>query len=209
MNHPNPKVDPYFIEGCGRCALVGTPECKVHTWEEELAHLRRICLDSDLTEELKWSQPCYTVGGRNLIMIAAFKDNCVLSFFKGALLKDPHGILEKPGGNSRAGRVVRFTDVAQVLEQEPILKAYIEESIAAEKAGLEVVVEDDELVLPEELEEKFAEDPDFMAAFEALTPGRQRGYAIYFSSAKQSKTRTARIEKHMPRIFEGLGMHDR
>lgn len=206
----NPQVDNYLAVGCGRCPLGGTPDCKVHNWPDVLAKLRAILLETALTEEVKWSVPCYTFDGKNVLIMSALKEHCALGFFKGALLKDPQGILIQPTKNSQADRQLRFTDVAQVVELESIVKAYVQEAIEVEKAGLEVEYKKtSEFDVPEELEAKFEEDPAFKAAFEALTPGRQRGYLLHFSGAKQSKTRTSRIEKCLPKIFEGIGLHDR
>lgn len=210
MSEMNPEIDKYFAVGCGRCPLGGTPDCKVHSWQAEMKQLRRILLDTELTEELKWSYPCYTFQNGNVVMMTAFKDNCTLSFFKGVLLKDPHDILVQQTKNSQAARVIRFTKVDEILEVEAILKAYIEEAIEIEKAGLKVEYkETSDFDFPDELLSMFEADPAFAAAFEALTPGRQRGYLLHFSSAKQSTTRVRRIEKNMPRIFEGRGLHDR
>lgn len=179
------------------------------SWQEELTALRLILLDCGLTEEWKWKQPCYTYRGNNIGILGSFKDNCVFSFFKGVLLQDEHSILEKPGANSQSARVVRITDVKQVVELRPILKAYIFEAIEVEKAGLNVTLEsNDNLVFPEELHAKFALDPKFQTAFQDLTPGRQRGYNLYFSGAKSSKSRYNRIEKHTERILAGKGIHD-
>lgn len=206
----NPEIDAYLLEGCGRCALGGTPECKVHNWQEELKYLRRVVLDCGLTEERKWGVPCYTHNGSNILMMAAFKDNCTLSFFKGALLKDDHKILEKPGENTQSGRVIRFTDVERIAALEPVLKTYIFEAIEVEKAGLKVNFKKaSEYEVPEEFQKRLDGDPELKAAFKALTPGRQKGYLLYFSSAKQSKTREARIEKYIPKILRGIGFHDR
>lgn len=204
----NPKVDSYFIDGCMRCPLGGTPECKVHNWDDELEKLREIVLATDLTEELKWKVPCYTYDGNNVSILSALKDKAVFSFFKGVLMKDPHNILKKPGPNSRYDRQIEFTDIAQVNELESVIKDYIAEAIEIEKQGLQVETNDDDLDYPAELVEKFDDDPVFKSAFEALTPGRQRGYVIHFSGAKQSSTRTRRIEKAIPQIFEGKGMYD-
>lgn len=196
MNAMNPKVDAFLS--------------KAKKWREEMEMLREICLDSQLTEELKWGQPCYTFQGSNVTIIGAFKEHCALSFFKGALLKDPDGILVSPGENTRAVRMIKFTDVQQIAEMEPIVKAYINEAIEVERAGLKVDFKKDaEIPFPEELLAKLDENPALKAAFEALTPGRQRAYVLYFSSAKQSKTRVARIERHTPRILDGKGLNDR
>lgn len=204
-----PEVDLYLLEGCGRCKLGGTPACKVHTWEAELQELRRILSDSDLQEELKWSVPCYTWGGKNVLVASAFKDYAALSFFKGVLLKDHHKLLHTPGKSSQASRVLKFTTVDQILELEPIIKSYLEEAIEIEKAGKKVEFKKDLEPIPEELQLELQLNPDLKSAFEALTPGRQRGYIIYFSAPKQSKTRSARIAKYTPKILSGKGFHDR
>lgn len=206
----NSGVDIYLSEGCGRCSLGGTPDCKVHSWQEELKLLRIIMLESGLTEEVKWSVPCYTFQDRNILIVSAFKDYCSVSFFKGTLLQDEKGLLEKPGENSQAARLFKFTSVRQIIESEPYIKAYIHEAIEIEKSGQKVDFrQKDELDLPEELQYRMEEDPELKEAFEALTPGRQRGYVLYFSAPKQSKTRESRIEKYIPKILEGKGFHDR
>ncbi|WP_215223829.1 YdeI/OmpD-associated family protein [Echinicola shivajiensis] len=206
----NNKIDNYLSEGCGRCALGGTPDCKVHKWTKELLQLRRIVLDCELTEELKWSVPCYTYRKKNILIISAFKDYAALNFFKGALLQDRAQLLEKPGENSQAGRLIKFTDINKILDNEPRLKAYIFEAIEVENEGLEVPKKTTaEYHVPEELQEMLETNTDFKAAFRALTPGRQKGYLLHFSQAKQSKTRLARIEKCMSKIFEGKGFNDR
>jgi uncharacterized protein YdeI (YjbR/CyaY-like superfamily) len=205
----NPGVDHYLAEGCGRCPLGGTPACKVHAWSEELATLRTILLDSELTEEVKWKVPCYTFQNNNVVVLSALKEYCTVSFFKGALLQDPQGLLEKPGENTQAGRLLRFTSVQEIVARESIIKAYIAEAIAVEKAGLTVEFKKtEEFDIPEELVDQFDADPDFRAAFEALTPGRQRGYLLHFAGAKQAKTRVARIEKYRAQILAGKGLHD-
>ena len=172
--------------------------------------LRKILLDCGLTEELKWAVPCYTFEKSNIVLMSAFKEYCALGFFKGALLKDANGILEKPGENTQAARQIRFTNVRDIVEMEPVLKAYINEAIEVQKAGLKVdFKEKTELVFPEELQKKLDETPVLKTAFEALTPGRQRGYILYFSAPKQSKTRVSRVEKCMPKILDGKGLNDR
>ena len=205
----NPKIDKYLADGCGRCALYRTPQCKVHSWTEELIHLRKIVLDCGLHEDFKWSQPCYTFKNLNILIVTAFKEYAALAFFKGALLKDPDKILISSGENSQAARQVRFTNAKDIIEMEPILKAYIYEAIEVEKAGLKVEFKKDLAPLPEELQSKFNELPALKTAFEALTPGRQRGYILHFSQPKQSKTRETRIEKCMQKIFNGKGLNDR
>jgi uncharacterized protein YdeI (YjbR/CyaY-like superfamily) len=191
----NPKVDVYFS--------------KAEKWQEELKKLRTIILDCQLTEELKWGKPCYTFQKSNIVIIVGFKEYCALLFCKGALLNDANGILIKPGENTQAARQIRFTNVREIVEMEPILKAYIYEAIEVEKAGLEVNFKKaTEFVIPEEFQNKLAEIPALKSAFDALTPGRQRAYILYFSAPKQSKTRESRVEKCMPQILNGKGLND-
>ena len=180
------------------------------TWRAEKQRLRAILLDFPLSEELKWRQPCYVFEGANVVILGGFKHTCDLGFFKGALLDNPHGLLVPPGPHTQASRQLRFTSVREIAEKEPIIRATIENAIEVERAGLKVDFwEQTELVLADELLAKMEADPEFKAAFEALTPGRQRGYNLFFGAAKQSKTRAARIEKHAARILGGKGMHDR
>lgn len=206
----NPKIDKYLAVGCGRCPLGNTPECKVHNWTEELETLREIVLECGLTEELKWGVPCYTFAGNNVAIVSAFKEFCSISFFKGSLLKDEAGILVKQGENSQAARLVKFTAVSQILKVESSLKNYVKEAVEIEKAGLKVAYKDvSEYEIPEELQRKLNDNEAFKNAFNTLTPGRQKGYILHFSQAKQPATREARIEKAMPRIFLGKGLNDR
>ncbi|WP_211518750.1 YdeI/OmpD-associated family protein [Flavobacterium humi] len=191
----NPNVDFYF----------DTAE----QWQPAIEKLRTIALDCQLTEELKWGSPCYTFRENNIVLIHTFKDYCAFLFFKGALLQDTHGILVRQAENVQAARQVRFTNLEQIKELEPVLKAHIYEAIEVERAGLGVVFKKtDEFAVPEEFQVKLAENPDFKKAFEALTPGRQRGYLLHFSAPKQSKTRVSRIEKCMDQIFDGKGLND-
>ena len=209
MNRMNPKVDVYFTAGCGRCPLFATPKCKVNNWQLELAKLREIILDCGLDEELKWGVPVYTLQKNNVVMISAFNENCVISFLKGVLLKDANEILTKPGENTQAARVIRFTNVREIVEMENILKAYIYEAVEVEKAGLKVKLkETSEYAIPEEFQNNLDENSDLKTAFEALTPGRQRAYILHFSQPKQSKTRKERVEKCMPKILIGKGLND-
>ena len=204
----NKSADDFFSEGCGRCALGGTPDCKVHKWADELAALRSLMLSVGLEEECKWGVPCYTHKGKNIALLGAFKEYCSLAFFKGSLLSDPKNILTAPGENSQLSRQFRFTAVKELLKHEDDLRSYLFEAIEVEKAGLKVDTKKNP-EFPEELLQKFREDAKFKKAFEALTPGRQRGYLIFFSAAKQSATRTARIEKYKGQIMLGNGMQDR
>ncbi len=206
----NPKIDQYLEIGCGRCNLVGTPACKVKTWQEELKKLREIALNSGLTEELKWSQPCYTFEEKNILLVTAFKEYATISFFKGALMKDPQKLLIAQTENMQSARQIRFTDVQEILALETVLRDYINEAIEIEKSGAKVELKKtEEYEIPAELQKKFEEEPDFKEAFEALTPGRQRVYIYYFAGAKQTNTRATRIEKYTPKIFEGKGLNDR
>jgi len=191
----NPKVDEYMNSA--------------QKWQKEMLKLRTIVLDCHLTEELKWGQPCYTFKNSNIVLIHGFKDYCALLFMKGALLSDTHGILIQQTENVRAGRQIRFINVKEIEEQETLLKAYIYEAIEVEKAGLKVNFKRDvELVLTEEFRKKLEEMPELKSAFEALTPGRQRAYNLYFSTPKQSKTRESRIENYIPKIISGKGLND-
>ena len=191
----NPRVDEFLS--------------KETKWREAFEKLRAIALECGLTEEFKWGKPCYTFGNANVVLIHGFKEYCALLFIKGALLKDPQGILVQQTENVQAGRQVRFTSPGEIAAKESVLKAHIYEAIEVEKAGLEVPYKKNtEYAVPEELRSKFDETPALKAAFEALTPGRQRSYLLYFSEPKQSKTRTARIEKYAQHILNGKGMND-
>jgi uncharacterized protein YdeI (YjbR/CyaY-like superfamily) len=182
---------------------------KENKWQEELEKLRTIILDCQLSEELKWGVPCYTYQKRNIVLIHAFKEYCAILFVKGALLKDANGILITQTENVQAGRQIRFTAVKEIDEMETILKAYIYEAIEVEKAGLKVdFKKTTEYPMPEEFNNKLVENPALKAAFEALTPGRQRAYFLYFSAPKQSKTREARVEKYVQQILDGKGLND-
>jgi uncharacterized protein YdeI (YjbR/CyaY-like superfamily) len=191
----NPDVDFYFT--------------KAKNWKEELEQLRAIVFDCGLTEELKWGCPCYTFQESNIVLIHLFKEYCALLFFKGALLNDPNGILVQQTKNVQSARQIRFTNVQDIIKMKKTLKDYIYEAIEVEKAGLRVdFKEKKELVFPEEFQKKLKDNPQLKTAFNALTPGRQRAYNLYFSGAKQSKTRQARIEKCIPQILNGKGLND-
>lgn len=191
----NPMVDEYLS--------------KAKKWKEESEKLRNFVLDCELTEEFKWMHPCYTFEKKNIVLIHGFKEYCALLFHKGALLQDAHGILIQQTENVQAARQIRFTNVQEIVEMETILKAYIYEAIEVEKAGLEVKFKKNtEYIIPEELQHKFDEIPALKTAFEALTPGRQRAYILYFSQPKQSKTRESRIEKYKEPILNGKGLND-
>lgn len=191
----NPKVDIFLNE--------------VNQWRDELTQLRTIVLDCGLTEELKWGHPCYTYNKKNIILLGGFKEFCTINFIKGVLLSDSEKILIQQGENSQSARAIKFTNLEQVIKLAPIIKAYIFEAIEVEKAGLKVELKKNEdYEIPEELEVKFKESTSFKKAFYALTPGRQRAYLLFFTAAKQAKTRVDRIEKYEDRIRNGQGIND-
>ena len=202
-------VDGYLDAGCGRCSLGGTPQCKVHRWHDELLALRALLQDTELEESIKWGMPCYVFQGKNVAMMAAFKDYCCLSFFKGALLNDPEGILVFAGQDSQVGKQFRFTSVEALAAVADTLRNYIAEAIQVEISGKKVARKPiEERAIPEELESRFREAPELEAAFRALTPGRQRAYLLHFSGAKQSATRVARIAKCEDLILAGKGLNE-
>jgi uncharacterized protein YdeI (YjbR/CyaY-like superfamily) len=191
----NPKVDEFLN--------------KSQKWKNEFIKLRSIVRDCELTEDFKWMHPCYTFENKNIVLIHGFKEYCALLFHKGALLQDAHGLLIQQTENVQAGRQIRFTNLQEIIAIEPILKAYIHEAIEIEKAGLQIdFKKTTEFIIPEELKSKFDEIPALKAAFEALTPGRQRAYVLYFSQPKQSKTRESRIAKYTQQILDGKGLND-
>jgi uncharacterized protein YdeI (YjbR/CyaY-like superfamily) len=182
---------------------------KEKKWKNEFEKLRQIVLSCGLTEDFKWMHPCYTLDGKNIVLIHGFKEYCALLFHKGVLLKDPNNILIQQTENTQSARQIRFTNVQEIIDMESILKNYIHNAVEVEKAGLEVEFkETSAYTVPEELQAKFDEMPTLKTAFESLTPGRQRAYLFYFSGAKQSKTRNARVEKYMQKILDGKGLKD-
>lgn len=196
MTQANPALDRVFA--------------KRKTWAAEFQALRDILLDSPLNEEMKWGKACYCFDGSNVAILFALKAYCGVGFFKGALLTDPKGVLHSQGEHSQAMRLMRFTDASDVEAAAPVLRSYITEAIALEKSGAKIAFkEKDALVFPDELLAQFQSDPALEAAFKALTPGRQRGYVLHFSGAKQSATRVSRIEKARAGILAGKGMNDR
>lgn len=191
----NPKVDWYFN--------------KAEQWQEEVAELRRIVLECHLTEDLKWGCPCYTYEKSNIVLIHIFKDYCAFLFFKGALMKDPEGILIQQTENVQSARQIRFTGLKEIKDLETVLKTYIYEAVEVTESGEKVEFKKTkEFPVPEELKTKFKELPAFKTAFEALTPGRQRAYLLHFSQPKQAKTRESRIEKCVDQILDGKGLND-
>ncbi len=191
----NPKVDFYFK--------------KAGKWQSEFKKLREIALSTGLDEELKWGHPCYSLEGKNVFLMHGFKEYCALLFMKGALLKDPKGILIQQTKDVQAARQMRFTSLAEIKKLEPSIKAYMKEAIKVEKSGAKVEMKKtSQFEMPEEFEAALKANPKLKKAFTELTPGRQRGYLLYFSSAKQAKTREARIEKYTPNILDGKGLED-
>lgn len=191
----NPKVDFYFN--------------KAKKWQEAVEQLRLIVLDCGLTEELKWGSPCYLFQKSNIVLIHVFKEYCALLFFKGALLNDTEGILVQQSENTQSSRQIRFTNALEIVEMKTVLKAYIYQAIEVEKAGLKVDFKTTaEFAVPEEFQSKLDHIPALKTAFEGLTPGRQKGYLLHFSRAKQSKTRESRVEKYIPKILSGKGLDD-
>lgn len=195
MKAPNPKVDWYFT--------------KNKNWQNEIEALRAITLDTELNEVLKWGCPCYSLDDKNVVLIHVFKEYCALLFFKGALMKDPGGLLIQQTANVQAARQMRFTSLEEIVKQKKIIRTYIKEAIALEKSGAKVPMKKTrEFEMPPEFKDKLKELPKLEKAFKSLTPGRQRGYLLHFSSAKQAKTRESRIEKNIPRIMAGKGIDD-
>ena len=194
MSQTNPKVDAYIA--------------RAKQWQPEFQKLRKLALSCGLAEDLKWGKPCYTFEESNIAIVQGFKESIALMFFKGSLMKDPDGVMEKPGPNSHAASRIPFTSVKQITEMTPLLKAYIAEAVALEKAGAKVGARTNSEPVPEELQAKLDETAAFAEAFHALTPGRQRAYILHFSGAKQSSTRVSRIEKCVPRILAGKGLND-
>ena len=195
MNAPNPKVD-WFFEKDGQ-------------WKSSFAKLRQLALDSGLTEELKWGQPCYTLKGKNVFLMHGFKDYCALLFLKGALLKDDHKILVQQTESVQSARQIRFTSAKEIVKLAPVVQGYMQQAIMVEQSGKKVPLKKTvEFEMPEEFKRALKEMPDLKKAFHALTPGRQRGYLLHFAAAKQSKTREARIEKNVERILAGMGLDD-
>jgi uncharacterized protein YdeI (YjbR/CyaY-like superfamily) len=196
MKRTNPKVDVFLS--------------RANKWQEEYKKLRAIVLDCGLTEEFKWMHPCYTFQGKNIVLIHGFKEYCALLFFKGVLLKDTKRILIQQTENVQAGRQIRFTNVREIVKMQPILKSYIDQAVAVEKAGLKVKLKKTlEYKIPQEFQKRLDENPALKDAFGALTPGRQRAYLYYFSQPKQSQTRAARVEKCIDQILDGIGLNDR
>lgn len=203
------EIEDYFTKGCGRCDRFATPDCVTRKWAAGLEGLRRICRDMGLVETVKWGHPCYMHAGRNIVLIGALRGNFRMSFFKAALLKDREGILERQGPNTQNPDVIRFDRNKQVIEMEPVLRAYLAEAMEYAEAGIKPVKKPVEIELPEELAEALDADPELAEAFHALTPGRQRSYVINLNGAKKPETRIARIAKFRDHILAGKGATER
>lgn len=204
----NAQVDNYLINGCMRCSLGGTPDCKVHQWTAPIVELRQLALDCGLKETLKWGVPCYTVNGKNVFIISAFKNFCSVNFFQGVLLEKESELMVQQGENIQTGRIIKIDESFNLNAILPHIKKLMLKAKENELAGLKGATQKNPEPIPEELALKFKEIPELRKAFEQLTPGRQRGYILYFSQAKQAKTRNARIEKYIEKIFSGKGFHD-
>jgi uncharacterized protein YdeI (YjbR/CyaY-like superfamily) len=202
-------INDYFTKGCGRCERFATAECSTQLWKRGLAELRRICLDEELVETVKWGHPCFVRDGKNIAIIGAFRDDFRLSFFNAALMKDPRGVLEKPGPNTADPNMIRFTDDDRVRQLEPVIRSYLREAVGYANAGVKPPKVDGELELPVELSEALEVDPELAAAFHKLTPGRKKSYVINLSSAKKPETRVARIAKFRKKIIAGKGATER
>ena len=205
----NTSVDSYLQDGCGRCEHYKTPACKVHLWTNALVGLRELLLSSGLVEEMKWGSPCYTLGGKNVVMLMSFRESCALQFFKGAALVDDEGLLESPGPNSRFGRFLKFRSIEEVLARKAVTRRLVEQAILLERAGKQVVVASAPEPVPVELEQRLEADADLRRAFEALTPGRRRSHILHISGAKQSETRARRVDRCAPEILAGRGFNER
>ena len=203
------SVDAYLRDGCGRCEHYRTPACKVLRWTEPLEALRALVRAAGLEEEMKWGSPCYTLQGKNVVMIASLKDFCALSFLKGAALEDPEGLLVSPGPNSRFARYLKFTSLEQVKAKRTWVKRFLEQAIALERDGTKVTPSKEREPVPEELARRLAADPALRNAFEALTPGRQRSHILHVSGARQVETRERRVEKCAKDILAGRGFNER
>lgn len=202
------EIEDFFTKGCGRCDRFNTPQCSAMLWARGLADLRRICRDLGMSEHVKWGHPCYMHADRNIVLIGALQGDYRLNFFNAALMKDPEGIMEKQGPNTRNPDSIRFTDSASIKENAATIRAYLAEAMKYAEAGIVPAKQAHELDLPEEFIEAMDADPEMAEAFHALTPGRQRSYEIHLNGAKKSETRVARIEKCRPKILSGKGFNE-
>lgn len=202
-------IEDYFTKGCGRCQRFATPDCSTRTWLDGLNDLRRICIAAGLVETVKWGHPCYMSSGRNIAIVGAHRRDFRLIFFNPALMKDPEGVLEKQGPNTQHADMIRFTESPRVAHLEPIIRAYLNEAIGYAEAGIKPAKQNTEIEWPDELVQAMDNDPELAEAFHALTPGRQKSYAINLNSAKKPETRIARIAKFRPKILAGKGALER
>lgn len=202
-------VNDFFAKGCGRCDRFDTPECSARQWATGLAALRKICAEMKLVETAKWGHPCYMHADRNIAILGALRGDFRLTFFHAALLKDPHGVLEKQGPNTRHPDMIRFTDAARVTKLAPTIRAYLQEAMQYAEQGIKPPKEHVDIELPDELTDALMGDPELATAFQKLTPGRQRSYVINLNSAKASATRIARIAKFRSHIIAGKGAQER
>ena len=203
------NIEDYFAKGCGRCDRFDTEDCSARLWQTGLATLRQICLDTGLSETVKWGHPCYMHSGRNIAVIGAFRGDFRLSFFNAALMKDPDHVLEKQGQNTAHPDMIRFTNPDEVTGKSPVIQRYLKEAMQYAEDGIRPPRDKDDLVLPEELLEALETDPDLKEAFHRLTPGRQKSYVLNLNSAKKPETRHARITKFRDKIFAGKGALER
>ena len=202
-------VEDYFSSGCGRCDRFATTDCSTRRWLPGLKELRRICLDAGLIETAKWGHPCYMHAGRNIVIVGAFRSDFRLSFFNAALMKDPKGVLEKQGPNTRHCDMFRFTENAQVVQREAVIASYLKEAMEYAESGIKAPKVQTEIEWPEELLEALESDPELSIAFDSLTPGRRKSYVINLNSAKKAETKIARIVKFRDRILQGKGANER
>lgn len=205
----NRSFDSFLEDGCGRCDKYQTPDCKVLSWTEPLVALREILNDTVLDEEMKWGSPCYTLDGKNVLLVAARADHCSVGFMKGFALDDPDELLEAPGPNSRYARLMKFRSVDDVYAHRESLVGFLHQAIELHRSGVDVQPDSEFEPMPAELEQRLASDPELQAAFDALTPGRQRSYNLYVGGAKKSETREARVERSIPKIYAGKGYNER
>jgi uncharacterized protein YdeI (YjbR/CyaY-like superfamily) len=202
-------IEDFFTRGCGRCDRFDTPACSAQKWQEGVRALRRICLEAGLSEHVKWAHPCYMHAGRNIVLIGALQGDFRLNFFNAALMKDPEGVMERQGPNTANPDSIRFTDNTQPAAMAPVIAAYLREAMGYAEAGIKAPKVARAVELPDELVEALDTDPELAEAFHALTPGRQKSYAINLNGAKKSETRVARIEKFRPKILAGKGAMER
>ena len=203
------SVDAFLADGCGRCAHYKSPQCKVRQWPDVLQAVREILIASGLREEMKWGAPCYTLNGKNVAMMVALRKNCAVSFFRGAHLEDPQGLLEAPGPNSRLGRYLKFETLEEVLLKRLYCQDLLAEAIALEQSGVKAKREAPQELLPEELLQRLLAEPTLQSAFAALTPGRQRSHILHIGGAKQVETRLRRVDRCVEAILQGKGFNER